>query len=159
MMSTPITQTSDRFYRAGGVKDRHTIYFALLAVLIILVSACGKKAPPIPSTYVAPPVVEGLQVVLENHIAKLKWPVPEWEGKNALADFYVYHSRIVLSDAGCENCPVRFKKAKDIRIESNKSWGSYEEPLEKGFRYFFKVSAVTDNGNEGEPSEIVTIDY
>jgi len=158
-MSIPVTLSTNRFYRADGDHNCHLVCIAILTALMLLASACGKKAPPIPSTYVAPPVVEGLQVVLEDNMAKLQWPVPEWEGKNALADFYVYNSRIVLSDAGCENCPVRFKKVADIRIGSNQSWVAYVEPLEKGFRYFYKVSAVTDNSNEGESSEIVTVDY
>ncbi len=130
-------------------------------VSLILFSACGKKAPPIPPTYVAPPVVNGLQIMLKDDIMTLQWPVPEWEEKdeNALAGFFVYRSQIALSDTGCEDCPVRFKKAADIRIDNNKSNGSYAESLEKGFRYSFKVSVYTDNGYEGEKSDAATVDY
>jgi len=161
MMSIPIIQEFNRCCRADGFKFRHVFCVAMVAVFMLLFSACGKKAPPIPLTYIAPPVVEGLQVVLENNIAKLNWPVPGWKEKdeNMLVGFYVYQSQIALSDTGCEDCPVRFKKTADIRIGNNKTDGSYAESLEKGFQYSFKVSAYTDKGYEGETSETVTVDY
>lgn len=161
MISIPMIQELNRFCRADGFKCCRVFCVAMVALFMLLFPACGKKAPPIPPTFVAPPVVNGLQVVLENNIAKLNWPVPEWKEKdeNMLAGFYVYRSQILLSDTGCEDCPVRFKKVADIRIGNNKTDGSYVEPLEKGFQYSFKVSVYTDNGYEGETSEIVTLDY
>jgi hypothetical protein len=133
----------------------------VLAALMVLVSACGKKGPPTPLSYVAPPVVADLQISCEDNMMTLQWPIPEWEGtdENALAGFYVYRSQIALSDTGCEDCPVRFKKTADIRFDNNKSKGTYAEPVEKGFRYSFKVSAYIDSGYEGEKSDVATIDY
>ena len=156
-----MTKAADRFFRAGGFKNAHAVCIAMVTALLVLLPACGKKAPPIPQTYVEPPVVEKIQTVLENSMAKIRWPVPEWEGKdeNALSGFYVYRSQIALSEKPCEDCPVLFKKAADIRIKSNKSDASYSERLEKGFRYSFKVSVYTDSGYEGEKSDIVTVEY
>jgi len=156
-----MTQLGYQFYRSGGFKNGHIFCVVMLTAFMALFPACGKKGPPIPPTFVAPPVVKELQLVLENNIMTLQWPVPRWEEKedNALAGFYVYQSQIAFSDTGCENCPVRFKKTADIRIGNNKTDGSYEQRLEKGFRYSFKVSVYTDNGYEGETSEIVTVDY
>ena len=161
MMSFAKNQASNRFYRAGGVKNCRLFCVAMLTVFILLFPACGKKAPPVPPTFVAPPVVKGLKIVLEKNIVKLTWPVPEWEGKdeNALAGFYVYRSQIPLSEKPCEDCPVRFKKTADVRIKSVKFDGLYAEPLEQGFRYSFKVSVYTDSGYEGETSEAVIVEY
>ncbi len=160
-MSTPMTQAVDQFYRRGGFKNCHIFCVVMVTAFMILFPACGKKGPPIPPTFVSPPVVKELQGVLENNIMTLQWPVPEWEEKedNALAGFYVYQSQIALSDTGCEDCPVRFKKRADVRIVNNKIDRSYAQRLEKGFRYSFKVSAYTDSGYEGETSETVTVDY
>lgn len=161
MVPTPMTQAADRCCRNAGILNCQTVWFAILTALLILFSACGKKGPPVPSSYVAPPVVEGLQVILENDIAKLRWPIPEWDGKdeNALAGFYVYRSKVALSAEECEDCPVRYKKEADIRIKTNESETSFAERIEKGFRYSYRVSVYTGRGYEGEKSEAVTVDY
>jgi len=156
-----MNQVSEKVYRTGGVKSCQIMCVAVLATVVVLVSACGKKGPPTPLTYVAPPVVANLQLTLEDNMMTLQWPIPELKenDENVLAGFYVYRSQIALSDTRCEDCPVRFKKAADIRIDNNKSKGSYAESAEEGFRYSFKVSAYSDSGYEGETSDTVTMDY
>lgn len=155
-----MSQAAKCIYSGHCGISRHAVCLVIMTAWMVLFSACGKKAPPIPPTYVAPPVVTDLQVVIENNTATLQWPVPEWEGKdeNALAGFYVYQSQIVLSGDECPECPMRFKKAATVRIDKNKAGGSYKVPLDNGFRYAFKVSAFTDGGSEGETSDIVTVE-
>ena len=96
---------------------------------------------------------------------QLSWPIPKWEGDNGthLAGFFVYGAKESLADADCKDCPHQFKRVADLRINVQ-SIGpdqriTYEAPLEKGFQYYYKVSCYTDDGNEGEFSKIVTIDY
>lgn len=140
---------------------KHRVFcLAFLTALMILLFACGKKGPPIPETFNPPPVVEGLQIILENNMAMLRWPIPEWEekGKDFLAGFFVYRSQ-TAAEKTCEDCPVRFKKVADIQIKNNTCAGSYTEQLEAGFQYSFKVSGYTDSGYEGEKSETVMIDF
>ncbi len=148
-------------YRTEAFKTGHLVLIAILIGCIILISACGKKAPPIPSTSVAPPTVAGLEITLNDDMMTLQWPVPDWDKKdeNALAGFYVYRSRSALSEPECEGCPLTFQKTADIRIENHPSRERYEERLEKGFRYTYKVSAYTESGYEGESSEIARVDY
>jgi hypothetical protein len=163
MMSTLI-QKSNQFCRigsrTGNVKKNRVLCLVILTIWMILLSACGKKGPPVPQTFVPPPVVKGLQIILEDNIATLRWPIPEWEekGEDFLAGFHVYRSQ-TAAEKSCEDCPVRFKKVADIQIKNNTSAGSYTEPLETGFQYSFKVSGYTDSGYEGEKSETVTIDF
>jgi hypothetical protein len=132
---------------------------------MVLVSACGRKAPPMPPTAVEPPVVQKFQAHMEGVKLQLSWQIPECEGnnRNCLAGFYVYGSKENLSEAGCKDCPYQFKQVADIRLDIHpidpKPGVTYEAPLEKGFRYYYKVSCYTDNGNEGEFSKVVTIDY
>lgn len=150
-----------QIFRNGREKIGYAVFCLMLAALMIQLPACGKKGPPTPPTYVPPPVVEGLSIVIEEDTAKLLWQMPERDKKNenALAGFYVYHSKTALTEAECKDCPVRYKKAADIGIENYQADGSYTERLEKGYRYFFTVSVYTDRGDEGEKSAAVTIDY
>lgn len=163
MMSTLI-QKSNQFCRidsrTGNVKIHRVVCIAIFAAWMILLPACGKKGPPVPPTFVPPPVVEGLQVILEDNIATLRWAIPEWEekGEDFLAGFHVYRSKTAAENS-CEDCPVRYKKVADVQIKNTTSAGSYTETLETGYQYSFKVSGYTDSGHKGEKSETVTIDF
>jgi len=154
-------QEPNRFFCPDGVKRCSVFYAVILTALMIVLSSCGKKGPPVPQTFAESPVVTGLQIVLENNMATLQWPVPEWEesGEDFLAGFYVYRSQIALADSLCEDCPVRYKKTADIQINNNTSSGAYSEQLEVGYQYSFKISVYTDHGYEGEKSEAVMTDY
>ena len=102
---------------------------------------------------------------MEGINLQLSWPIPKWEGDNSnkLAGFFVYWAKESLADADCKDCPHQFKRVGDLRIDVKsidpKQSITYEAPLEKGFRYYYKVSCYTDNGIEGEFSKVVTIDY
>jgi len=160
MMPIPLIQQTNQFCRNINVKKHCVFCLALLTALIILFPACGKKGPPVPQTFVPPPVVEGLQIILEDNVAMLRWPIPEWEerGEDFLSGFHVYRSQ-TAAEKSCKDCPVRFKKVADIQIKNNTSAGSYTEALETGYQYSFKVSGYTDSGYEGDKSETVTIDF
>lgn len=155
-----IIKKSNQCRRLLNGKKHHVFCLAMLTALMILLFACGKKGPPIPETFTPPPVVEGLQIILEDNMAMLRWPIPEWEekGEDFLAGFFVYRSK-TAAEKTCADCPVRFKKVAEIQIKNNTSAGSYTEQLEAGFQYSFKVSGYTDSGHEGEKSETVTIDF
>ena len=118
-----------------------------------------------PPTAVDPPVVQNFQAQMEGVKLQLTWPIPEWKGDedSNLAGFYVYGSIEKLSEDGCKDCPHQFKRIADIPLENQpaerKGRIVYEAPLEKGFRYYYKVSCYTDTGNEGTFSKVVTIDY
>jgi hypothetical protein len=159
-MSNFKIRKSSQCRRALNVFKHRVFCIAILTALMILLPACGKKGPPVPETFTPPPVVEGLQIILEDNMALLRWPIPEWEekGEDYLAGFFVYRSK-TAADKTCEDCPVRFKKVADIQIKNSTSAGSYTEPLETGFQYSFRVSGYTDSGYEGDKSETVTIDF
>lgn len=143
----------------------HYMVAAILLTCMVLISACGRKAPPMPPTAVDPPVVKKFQAQMQGVKLKLTWPVPEWKKNkdDILAGFYVYSAKENGFDAGCKDCPKLFERVADIPIASQPVEPGagivYEAYLEKGSRYYYKVSCYTDKGNEGALSKIVTIDY
>jgi len=89
---------------------------------------------------------------MEGVKLQLSWPIPKREGKNSndLAGFFVYGAKESLAGADCKDCPHQFKRVADLRVDLQ-SIGpdqriTYEVPLEKGFRYYYKVSCYMDNG-------------
>jgi hypothetical protein len=154
-------QAPDRFFSPQSIRHCSVFFAVLLTAMVIVLSSCGKKGPPMPQTFVEPPIVTGVQVILENNSATLRWPIPDWEekGKDFIAGFYVYRSQEAFAEKTCADCPVRFKKVAEIQNKNNTSAGSYSELLETGFQYYFKISVYTDNGYEGEKSEAVGIKF
>ena len=155
----------NRDHMIGSQIFRCILCLLIGAAVFILFSACGRKADPMPPTAVPPPVVQNFQANMDGLSLQLSWPVPKWEGSNGsyLAGFYVYGSKESLSDEGCKDCPHQFERVGDLRLDPQtvapEVLVTYKEPLEKGFRYYYKVVCYTDSGNEGEFSKIVTIDY
>jgi predicted small lipoprotein YifL len=140
---------------------RKAIFFAIFAALIVSLSACGKKGPPLPPSSSVPPEVAGLKITLEENLMTLTWRVAAHgeEADTLPAGFFVYRSRSSLSAPACENCPLRFEKAADIPVENAQIRTTYTEFLEKGFRYVYKVSSYADSGSESELSEVVAVEF
>lgn len=142
---------------------RHLLCLALASSLV-LSAACGKKAPPLPPTGIEPPVVENLEARVDEGKITLLWKPPKTaEGGGRVIGFYVYRSKDRLSEDFCEGCPVRFTRVADLPFDMItarfRSHESYAEFLEKGFRYQYKVSCYTEDGEEGEASAPVKVEY
>lgn len=124
---------------------------SILITIVLSLSGCGKKAPPIPPSQIQPPTVNDLSASIAGDTLKLTWTIPKEKGKvtPGLSGFIVYRSKKPLSESDCKNCPVLFKRVADIPIEVNASGrpekGSmtYYETLEKGYRYIYKVIGHT----------------
>ncbi|MCU0597886.1 MAG: hypothetical protein MUE70_01340 [Desulfobacterales bacterium] len=139
--------------------------FFLPAILIcvLLAVACGRKDLPLPPKIIEPPVVEKIKADLNGDKLQLTWPIPKTDEADALAGFYVYRSKEKAGAPPCSQCPVRFDRAADIAydsvslmIEKN---AVYSEKLEKGCQYKYRVTTYSAYGDEGLPSEEVTVIY
>jgi hypothetical protein len=152
------------------VKGGHRCFFLrcsfcmALVPLLVLFTGCGRKAPPLPPTGVPPPMVQEIdaQVIDGNLVLTWKSPEPK-EGGSRLVEFYVYRSKERLSEGFCEACPVRFAKVAEVYFDALtarfRTHETYSEALEKGYRYQYKVSCSTEDGEEGEASAPVAVDY
>jgi hypothetical protein len=137
----------------------------LTAMLICLFPAisCGRKALPLPPKTSEPPVVENLKADQIDGKLQLTWPIPKTAESDELAGFYVYRSKEKSSDLPCSQCPVRFDKVGDIAYDTVSILFEkkvvYTEIIEKGYQYKYRVTGYSAYGDEGLPSEEITIDY
>ena len=120
------------------------LVFALLGMVLCSGSlSCGKKGPPKVPLREAPPAVMDLGHRIENQQVLLTWSVPQKANRRQddLAGFTVYRSKVTLSEADCENCPIQFKAIGDVpfvkkdRVEQMQ----FSDSLEAGYRYIFLV--------------------
>lgn len=135
-----------RFYESFG--KGLIVQFSILITFSLLLSGCGRKAPPVAPRQVKPPAVNDLSASIDGDMLKLTWTIPREKEKvtSGLSGFIVYRSKRLSSESDCKSCPVLFKRVTDIPIEVPSSGyikrGNmiYVETMEKGYRYIYKVT-------------------
>lgn len=144
------------------------LQLAILAAFAFYLSGCGRKAPPVAPRPAPPPAVNDLSRQMPADILELTWTIPKHKGKihPDLEGFFVYRSQKPLSEAECQNCPLKFKLVADIGIKTikalekkKKGHMTYSETLRKGYRYIYKVVAYSDSGSRFGDSNLVTFNY
>ena len=146
----------------------HRSIFVILIVAVIgislFLSGCGKKGPPVPPRQVVLPAVNDLVSVLEDDRVILTWTVPEIKEKKGsiITGFVVHKAKNPVQESECKNCPVQYKAVAEIMDGSKGKAGKmkYAGQLEKGFKYFFKVTAFSEGTASGsKDSNIVEFIY
>ena len=134
-------------------------WLRIIAILCLFFMACGVKAPPVPRGYVAPETVKDLRHALEDKSVALSWTVPEPEnGKGYKVEgAIIYRLKNSLENAECKNCPLLFSEIKNLPV--NKRNMIFREPLEQGFRYYYKVAIYDENEIKSGDSNIVRFEY
>ena len=143
------------------------LLFFVVTTGVLLLSGCGKKAPPVPPLQVPPPAVNDLTESIVGDLLELTWTysVDKKTESSGVSGFIVYRSKEDLSEPVCEDCPITFERAQDIPIGVRdaekviKSVMTYNEILEKGFRYRYKITVYTDKGIAGSDSNIVDFEH
>ena len=138
-------------------------YLTRLALAIVagaLLANCGVKAPPVPPDYTPPPAVTDLGYTLEaNGSVMLSWSLFKKERSKGskVQGARIYRSKDSLENPECEDCPRIFNMVKDIPLEQGNM--IYREPLQKGFRYYYKI-LIYDEGNlESADSNVVSFEF
>ena len=131
-------------------------------------TSCGKKGPPMPSRQTVLPCVSMIdKTIVDENTLLLTWTLPnkkpgkkpdkKKEIKN-IDGFFVYRSKVLLSESECKDCPVLFKKMADISNKNQKEF-EYMENLEKGYKYIYKINAYDKKGLLGKDSNTVEFTY
>lgn len=140
---------------------KQVLLFLAIIFFVGFFPSCGKKAPPVPPKIEPLPVVQDLSKSVTGDLLTLTWPIPRSKGKilKDLAGFKVLKARKSVIDSACKECPDIFRLAADIplqgRISNNRV--QYQEKLEPGYWYKFKVKLYTDKGKESEDSNIIEL--
>ena len=124
------------------------LQFLVLIGFVFIITGCGVKGPPVPPRQVVPPAVNDLIKSIDGNTLRLTWTIPGEEEMFMSGDagFIVYSSKTLLSEPYCKDCPVLFTRVADIPIEmkdlekKDKGIIKYNETLEKGYRYIYKVN-------------------
>ena len=143
------------------------VQILIIGVFSIFLFGCGKKAPPKPPLHEVLPIVNDLSYSIDGDELKLTWTVPKVKQKvkSGPSGFVIYRSKKLFSESECLNCPVLFKRIADIPIKVNDSGNlkkniiTYNEILEKGCRYIYKVTVYADNGVTGDDSNQIDFVY
>ncbi len=144
---------------------KHCLILQLTAIMVasVCLSGCGKKAPPVPSRQTVIPAVKDLSSNIDGDIIVLTWTIPDEMGDKSagIKGFVVHRAKQKISDGDCRNCPVNFKPVAEVPAETKLPVKKmkYEEPLEKGFKYVFKVIVISNAGTDSIDSNYVEIVY
>jgi hypothetical protein len=135
------------------------MFAVMLFMLIWCFTACGKKGPPHPSGYHAPPAVEDLRHQIIGDKLMLEWTVPGFRKAKSydIEGAKVYRFKTAVKNAVCRDCPLSLSLAAKIPFKSPQM--SYSELLEKGYQYAYQVVLYDTTDQEGEESNIIDFRY
>jgi len=143
---------------------KHCLILQLTAIMVtVCLSGCGKKGPPVPPRQTVAPAVKDLSSNIDGDMIVMTWTVPdEMKDKSAgIKGFVVHRAKQKISDGDCRNCPVNFKPVAEIPAETKipAKKMKYAEPLEKGYKYVFKVIVISNTGTDSSDSNYVEVVY
>jgi len=146
------------------LKKSHLILNILTAFFLVLfLTACGKKGPPVPPGQKMPPAVNDLDKKISGSRLVLFWKIFDQKNKNfgKISGFIVYRAKDKTDGSLCSNCPLNFKQVADISLKQNTAIQTvtYTETLVNGYRYTYKVRAYTENKTLGKDSNTVQFIY
>ncbi|OQY02410.1 MAG: hypothetical protein B6I26_00805 [Desulfobacteraceae bacterium 4572_130] len=130
-----------------------------ILILIGLNAGCGKKGQPfaLVDRIIASPT--SLDYKLENDILTIKWSylIPINNPKNLLKckQFQVFQAKKNILKNKCKICPIKFKPIGSVpgRIFE------YSFKIKKGFKYYYKIMALSDDNIKSEFSNILEFEY
>ncbi|MBU4010432.1 MAG: hypothetical protein KJ882_06670 [Proteobacteria bacterium] len=133
-------------------------------LVLLSVSSCGRKGPPVAPRQVAVPAVNDLESIIEINNVILTWTVPKTKEKESppITGFVIHQAKYSVSEDFCENCPINYKPVAEVAADFNGNDRKikYIKQLDKGFKYFFKVTAFSKNmTSESRDSNIIKFDY
>ncbi len=137
---------------------RLTAYFiSILITLLLLLSGCGIKGLPVPPVYAKPPAVSDLHYQVAGEKLNLTWSIPPMQpgGNPGIAGVKVFRLKESLKNVPCQDCPRTFMLMSKIPARSGTM--QFQDSMEKGFGYYYKIVLYDTGNHDGEDSNIVYV--
>ena len=142
------------------MKNKRTILqilMVLLSVVLLALSGCGKKGPPLP------PLIEGQKIAPPFDLKytpgdkqiTLFWK-HKIDAKTAAVKprgFEIFMVKKTFE--ACEGCPFVFKMIGFVSIPSME----FTIKIEKGFKYYFRIQATEGDNMRSDFSKTVQFEY
>ena len=122
---------------------------------------------PIPPRQIKPLPVIDLKADTTADTLTLNWTVPAGDksGTPDIVGFIIVRSKTLTIESGCTNCPKKFQRVADIPVKPRSTKNgtlpslTYQEQLEKGFTYIYKVIGYTARKVMSNDSNLMGITY
>jgi fibronectin type 3 domain-containing protein len=140
--------------------------FILLIALLVVIGACGKKAPPVPWESIVPKRIVDLVALPREGRLLLEWTAPkENTDKTPLIDlegFQVLRSEGLLIGDECTGCGEKPKPVYEMKLdgkgeEKGKKLSIFIEDQEPGKVYVYQIVSVNRRGHPASPSNPVWV--
>ena len=138
--------------------------FAIVTMLVALVSACGKRGDPRAPELAAPRTITNLTARSEPKGVALTWSRPtEYVDGSALKDlasFVIFRKEV---SATCPDCPVPYRQLTTVGVEDRekfvqkKQYRYDDEEVRPKTIYRYRVSSQLFDGSLSAPSNEVEV--
>ncbi|NOX33883.1 MAG: hypothetical protein GXP56_09125 [Deltaproteobacteria bacterium] len=129
----------------------------ICGIILFSFSGCGKKGPP------TPPEIKGLRIAAPFDLKyssgdkeiSLSWD-HRIDPETAFVKpegFEIFMAKKTFES--CTGCPFEFKKKGFVSMPAMK----FSTPIEKGFKYYFRIRAIGNDDMKSEYSKTVQFEY
>jgi hypothetical protein len=135
-------------------------------VSVVVLSACGKKGPPMPWGLFVPKRIVDLEAVPREGGLFLTWALPKENTDNSpltdLAKFQVLRSEGNLVNGECQGCGGKAQVVYEMKLESKEEVTGKKitvsfDNLEAGKVYVYQLISINRRGYPSAPSNPVTV--
>ncbi len=134
----------------------HPFLLILCFTLIFSFQGCGKKAPPLPPEDKGNIIAAPFDFKSDNSKNRLiltwKHEIDAETAKIPPQGFEIFLAQKTFED--CEGCPFEFKKIATIPMPKMQ----FSIDIEKGFKYYFRIRAIGEDGVVSEYSKSILIE-
>lgn len=137
-----------------------------LALPLLSAAGCGKKTPPVPPGQRVPLPAVQLEKDIEGSTLTLTWTIGQVNGKETIwQKFSVFRSITDARESACDSCPIVFQYLTDIPVTGREADARgkiqlrFQDQLEEGFHYIYKVTGYSTDNPDGHDSNLVTFEH
>jgi len=130
-----------------------------LLFFLLLLPACGVKAPLTPPDLIVPEAVKDLKATVREGRFYLSWGLPK-KNVDGSKPADIVKFEILRGEGSCPRCPIPLSPWREIEVPRGKGTFLWEDTgLEAGVTYRYRVRGVNHWGFAGPPSNEVRVTW